>query len=298
MPPPRAPPAAWAFGAHKVWVFGAWGGGRFSLWSAVGLALALAIGMDNFRALLAGGAAMDTHFFDAPVHTNLPATLALLEVWNTNFLGAHSRALLPYSQSLAELPRYIQQLEMESNGKQVDRAGKRVDHATAPIVWGEAGTNGQHAFYQLLHQGGRLVPCEFIAVLRPDFDPGGHHDALLANCLAQSEALMRGRTADEAPAGTSAALAPYQVFDGNQPSTTLLLPRLDPHTLGQLIALYEHKVFALGVLWNLNAFDQWGVEYGKVLARRLLPMLSGEAPASGLDSSTAGLLAACLAARR
>ena len=290
--------AAFGIAAENVFEFWDWVGGRFSLWSAVGLALALAIGMDNFRALLAGGAAMDTHFFDAPVHTNLPATLALLEVWNTNFLGAHSRALLPYSQSLAELPRYIQQLEMESNGKQVDRAGKRVDHATAPIVWGEAGTNGQHAFYQLLHQGGRLVPCEFIAVLRPDFDPGGHHDALLANCLAQSEALMRGRTADEAPAGTSAALAPYQVFDGNQPSTTLLLPRLDPHTLGQLIALYEHKVFALGVLWNLNAFDQWGVEYGKVLARRLLPMLSGEAPASGLDSSTAGLLAACLAARR
>jgi glucose-6-phosphate isomerase len=247
---------------------------------------------------------MDAHFFGAPVERNLPLTLALLEVWNTNVLGAETRALLPYSQSLALLPRYLQQLEMESNGKRIDRAGAPLDHATAPVLWGEAGTNGQHAFYQLIHQGGRLIPCEFIACATPDFTlPEDHHAKLLAHCFAQSEALMRGKTLAEAAAelgekvgadGTAPIppLAPYKTFPGNQPSTTLLLPRLTPFTLGQLIALYEHKVFALGVLWRLNSFDQWGVEYGKQLANRLLPMIEGRAPAIGLDSSTAGLLAA------
>lgn len=285
-----------AANSFEIWD---WVGGRFSLWSAVGLPLALAIGMDNFRRLLAGAAAMDSHFFATPVERNLPATLALLELWNTDFLGAETRALLPYSQSLELLPRYLQQLEMESNGKRVDRDGNPVACATAPILWGAPGTDGQHAFYQLLHQGGRLVPCEFIALRESDFDLPGHHEKLLAHCFAQSEALMRGKTPDEARAELVAApsaptfLAPYKVFPGNQPSTTLLLPRLDPYTLGQLIALYEHKVFVLGILWHLNSFDQWGVEYGKQLARHLLPMLAGQVPAEGLDSSTAGLIAAC-----
>ncbi len=295
-------PAVAAFGIDSVnaFEFWDWVGGRFSLWSAIGLPLALSIGMDNFRQFLAGGAAMDAHFFSAPAERNLPLTLALLELWNVNFLGAETRALLPYSQSLELLPSYLQQLEMESNGKQVDRDGKTVAYATAPILWGESGTNGQHAFYQLIHQGGRLIPCEFIALIEPDFTLPGHHTKLLAHCFAQSEALMRGKTLAEATAEFAAAvspvpafLAPYKVFPGNQPSTTLLLPRLDPYTLGQLIALYEHKVFALGVLWDLNSFDQWGVEYGKQLASRLLPMIEGCTAATGLDSSTAGLVAAC-----
>jgi glucose-6-phosphate isomerase len=296
-------PAITAFGIDpdNAFEFWDWVGGRFSLWSAIGLPLALAIGMDNFRQLLAGGAAMDAHFFNTPIERNLPLTLALLELWNVNFLGAETRALLPYSQSLALLPRYLQQLEMESNGKRVDRDSKAVGYATAPIVWGEAGTNGQHAFYQLIHQGGRLIPCEFITCIQPDFTlPEDHHAKLLAHCFAQSEALMRGKTLDEATDELAAAvlsaptfLAPYKVFPGNQPSTTLLLPRLNPYTLGQLIALYEHKVFALGVLWNVDSFDQWGVEYGKQLASRLLPMIEGRTPAIGLDSSTAGLVAAC-----
>ena len=295
-------PAVAAFGIDpaNAFEFWDWVGGRFSLWSAIGLPLALAIGMDNFRQFLAGGAAMDAHFFNTPAERNLPVTLALLELWNTDFLGAETRALLPYSQSLELLPSYLQQLEMESNGKQVDRDGQSVTYATAPILWGEAGTNGQHAFYQLIHQGGRLIPCEFIACIEPDFMLPDHHAKLLAHCFAQSEALMRGKTLAEATAELAAAvsplptfLAPYKVFPGNQPSTTLLLPRLNPYTLGQLIALYEHKVFALGVLWNLNSFDQWGVEYGKQLASRLLPMIEGRTAATELDSSTAGLVAAC-----
>ncbi len=283
----------------NAFAFWDWVGGRFSLWSAIGLPLALAVGFGNFRRFLEGGAAMDRHFLSAPAKANLPLLLALLEVWNADALGGGTRALLPYSQSLELLPRYLQQLEMESNGKQVDRAGHPVGMATAPVLWGEAGTNGQHAFYQLIHQGGRLIPCEFIALAQPDFALPGHHEKLLANCLAQSEALMRGKTPEEARAELAAAgmspaevafLSPYKVFPGNQPSTTLLMPRLDPYTLGQLIALYEHKVMALGVLWNLNSFDQWGVEYGKQLANRLLPVIEGSRPAEGLDASTAGLV--------
>jgi glucose-6-phosphate isomerase len=208
--------------------------------------------------------------------------------------------LLPYSQSLGLLPRYLQQLEMESNGKPVDRQGQPLDHAVAPILWGEPGTNGQHAFYQLIHQGGRLIPCEFIACRQPDFDLTGHHARLLANCFAQGEALMRGRTVAETTAellaggmaaDEAARITPFRSFPGNQPSTTLLLPRLDPHNLGALIALYEHKVFAESVIWDINSFDQWGVEYGKQLASRLLPIIEGRAAATGLDSSTTGLIA-------
>ncbi len=291
-----------------------WVGGRFSVWSAIGLPLALAVGFANFEAFLAGAHAMDRHFFEAPPARNLPALLALLGIWNSNFLGAETQAVLPYSQSLEQLPRYLQQLEMESNGKRIGRDGKPLAHATAPVVWGEAGTNGQHAFYQLLHQGGRLIPCDFIAFKQADFTlpgPVRHHAALLANCFAQSEALMRGKTLEEASrelaaSGMSAEgvknLAPFKVFPGNQPSSTLLLPRLDPYTLGQLIALYEHKVFVQGIVWGINSFDQWGVEYGKQLAVRLLPLLEGKQPAgslvagdsvAGLDSSTAALIAAC-----
>jgi len=297
-------PAVAKFGIDpaNAFEFWDWVGGRFSLWSAIGLPLALAVGYANFERLLAGAHAMDRHFFSAPVAQNLPATLALLGLWNTDFLGAATQAVLPYSQSLEHLSRYLQQLEMESNGKQVGRDGKPVGCPTAPVVWGEPGTNGQHAFYQLIHQGGRLIPCDFIALKQADFDLPGHHAALLANCFAQSEALMRGKTLDEASAELSAAgmaaekirqLAPLKVFPGNQPSTTLLLDRLDPYSLGQLIALYEHKTFVQGILWGINSFDQWGVEYGKQLAVRLLPMLEGKQPAAGLDSSTAGLIAHC-----
>jgi glucose-6-phosphate isomerase len=284
-----------------AFAFWDWVGGRFSVWSAIGLPLALAIGFENFQQFLAGAAAMDAHFFDAPADRNLPFTLALLDVWNTDFLGASTRACLPYSQSLELLPRYLQQLEMESNGKRVGRDGHDVGCPTSPVLWGEAGTNGQHAFYQLIHQGGRLIPCDFIVCREADFPLPGHHEKLIANCLAQAEALMHGKTADEVRAEMQTAhepeavigrLLPYKVFPGNQPSTTLLLPRLDPYQFGQLIALFEHKVFALGTIWNLNSYDQWGVEYGKQLANRLLPIIEGRAPPEGLDSSTAGLVAA------
>jgi glucose-6-phosphate isomerase len=289
----------------NAFAFWDWVGGRYSLWSVIGLPLALAVGFDNFEKLLAGAHAMDEHFFTAPPAANLPSLLALLEIWNTNFLGADNRALLPYSQSLGLLPRYLQQLEMESNGKQVDRQGQPLRHPSAPILWGEPGTNGQHAFYQLIHQGGRLIPCEFIACKQADFELPGHHEKLLANCFAQAEALMRGKslaettaelTAAGLPPGEVARLAPYRSFPGNQPSTTLLLPCLDPFTLGALIALYEHKVFAESVIWDINPFDQWGVEYGKQLANRLLPIIEGKAPGTVLDSSTAGLIAACRSA--
>jgi glucose-6-phosphate isomerase len=285
----------------NAFAFWDWVGGRYSLWSVIGLPLALAVGFDNFKKLLAGAHAMDEHFFSAPPAENLPGLLALLEIWNSNFLGAETRALLPYSQSLGLLPRYLQQLEMESNGKQTDRQGAALEYSTAPVLWGEPGTNGQHAFYQLIHQGGRLIPCEFIVCKQPDFDLPGHHEKLLANCFAQGEALMRGKTLAETTAELTAAgmapdqvarLAPYRSFPGNQPSTTLLLPRLDPHNLGALLALYEHKVFVESIVWDINPFDQWGVEYGKQLANRLLPIIEGTKPADGLDSSTAGLIAA------
>ena len=278
----------------NVFEFWDWVGGRFSLWSAIGLSLALAIGWRQFKQLLAGARAMDRHFVEAPATANLPLTLALLTLWNTDFLGAGTHAVLPYSQSLELLPAYLQQLEMESNGKQTDRDGEPVGVGTCPVLWGEAGTNGQHSFYQLIHQGGQTIPCDFIALRDSDFPlPGGHHAALLANCLAQSAALAFGQTAAEArAAGVPEALVPYKVFPGNQPSTTLLLPALNPYTLGQLLALYEHKVFCLGVLWNLNSFDQWGVELGKQLANQLTPLLAGDGDAAAFDASTRGLLAA------
>jgi len=293
--------AGFGITAPNTFAFWDWVGGRYSLWSAIGLPVALAVGYPNFERMLAGAHAMDEHFFNAPVVRNLPATLGLLGVWNTNFLGAATHAVLPYSQSLEHLPAYLQQLEMESNGKQAGRDGSPVGTPTCPVVWGEPGTNGQHAFYQLIHQGGRLIPCDFLAFKQADFDLPGHQAPLLANCLAQSEALMHGKTLEEARAElqasgasseTVARLAPFKVFPGNQPSTTLVLPQLTPYTLGQLIALYEHKVFVQGILWNLNSFDQWGVELGKQLAARLLPLMDSGADTGALDSSTAGLIAA------
>ena len=276
-----------------------WVGGRYSLWSAVGLPLAVSIGMSGFERLLAGAQAMDQHFRQAPFKENLPVLLALLGIWNTNFLGAHTSAIVPYNESLRHLPGYLQQLEMESNGKTVNRDGQPLTCPANPIVWGEIGANGQHAFFQLLHQGGWLVPCDFIATALSDYPLPGHQAPLLANCFAQSAALAFGKTESEAraeleAAGLSAeqrdALLPHKVFAGNQPSTTLLLPRLDPYHLGLLLALYEHKVFVQGVIWGINSFDQWGVELGKQLASRVLPVLNGDAGKEALDASTRGLI--------
>lgn len=276
-----------------------WVGGRYSLWSAVGLPLAISIGMSGFERLLAGAQAMDQHFCRAPLKENLPVLLALLGIWNTNFLGAHTSAIVPYNESLRHLPGYLQQLEMESNGKTVNRDGQPLTCPANPIVWGEIGANGQHAFFQLLHQGGWLVPCDFIATALSDYPLPGHQAPLLANCFAQSAALAFGKTETEAraeldAAGLSAAhrdaLLPHKVFAGNQPSTTLLLPRLDPYHLGLLLALYEHKVFVQGVIWGINSFDQWGVELGKQLASRVLPVLNGEGSKEALDASTRGLI--------
>jgi glucose-6-phosphate isomerase len=277
-------PAAQALGvpADRVFPMWDWVGGRYSLWSAVGLSLALAIGMDAFEELLAGAHRMDAHFRSAPLDRNLPVLLALLGVWYVNFHGAQSHAVLPYSEDLRELPAYLQQLEMESNGKRVDRDGSVVDHATCPVVWGAAGTNGQHAFHQLLHQGTPLVPCDFVVAAHPAAGEDAEaHRLLVANALAQSAALMAGK---EDP-------LPHKAFPGDRPSTTLLIERLTPSTLGALLALYEHKVFVQGVIWNLNSFDQWGVELGKVIAKSLQPALQGAPLPDGLDASTAALVA-------
>ena len=258
-----------------------WVGGRYSVWSAVGLPAALAAGMDKFDELLEGARMMDAHFESAPLDGNLPAILALIEIWNVNFLGARSRVVLPYSEDLRDFPAYLQQLEMESNGKRVDRDGGGVDYATAPVVWGAAGTPGQHSFHQLLHQGTEVVPAEFIVFAQPHGDAAAHA-ALAANALAQSAALAFG---DPAPQ------APHKALPGNRPSSVLLVKQFTPRALGQLIALYEHKVFVEGIVWNLDSFDQWGVEHGKRLARTLLASLTGAGDAGELDPATRALLA-------
>lgn len=279
-----------------------WVGGRYSLWSAVGLPIALAVGMNGFERLLAGAQAMDHHFCNAPLERNLPVLMALIGVWNTNFLGASTSAVLPYPESLRFLPSFLQQLEMESNGKTVGRDGQPLSCQANPIVWGEIGSNGQHAFFQLLHQGGWLVPCDFIASAKSDFPLPGHHAPLMANLLAQSSALAFGKTEAEAleelkaenvPIGQIASLLPHKVFAGNQPSTTIILPRIVPYYLGMLLALYEHKVFVQGVIWGINSFDQWGVELGKQLAGRVLPALVGDKGTEDLDASTRGLIDWC-----
>ena len=290
--------AAFGIAPENMFGFWEWVGGRFSLWSAVGLSLALAVGMDRFEQLLAGAMTMDGHFRTAPLEANLPVLLGLLGLWYINFWDSAAHAVVPYDQYLARLPAYLQQLDMESNGKSVDRDGLPVDYATAPVIFGEPGSNAQHSFFQLLHQGTRLVPVDFLAAAESHNPYGDHHRLLLANMLAQSEALMLGRTEEEAraelvdagtPAATLALLLPHKVFPGNRPSNTILYRKLDPYTLGSLIALYEHKVFVQGILWNINSFDQWGVELGKKLARRLGPALGGD-PLALHDSSTAGQL--------
>jgi glucose-6-phosphate isomerase len=263
--------------------------------SAIGLSTMLALGPDHFRALLAGFREMDEHFRTAPFARNLPVLMGLLVVWYNNFFGAQTLAVLPYDQYLKRFPAYLQQLAMESNGKRVTLDGAPVAVDTSPVYWGEPGTNGQHSFYQLLHQGTRLVPCDFIAFARSLNPLGPHHDMLLANVLAQGEALAFGKTADEVRAeGSPEWLVPHRTFEGNRPSSTLLLERLTPAALGKLVALYEHSVFTQGALWDIDSFDQWGVELGKVLASRILPELApGAEPAVAHDSSTRELIRRC-----
>jgi glucose-6-phosphate isomerase len=283
----------------NMFAFWDWVGGRYSMWSAIGLTLATGVGMDHFCALLAGARAMDRHFVEAPAAANMPVLLALLGVWNGDFLGAKAHAVLPYDQSLARFPAFLQQLDMESNGKSTDRDGNLVDYDTGPVVFGEPGTNGQHAFYQLIHQGTQLIPCDFIAPAQSHHPLGEHHQILLSNVLAQAKALAFGKTAAEVRGEMAAAgkpadeidrLTPHRTFAGNKPSNVILFRKLDPATLGALIALYEHKVFVQSVVWNINAFDQWGVELGKQLAGPILRELKGEA-AGTQDASTAGLIA-------
>ena len=290
--------AAAAFGITRTFGFWDWVGGRYSLWSAIGLPLAIAIGSAQFRAFLDGAHAMDQHFANAPLAQNLPVLLGLLDVWYRNFHGFASRSVAPYHQGLHRLPAYLQQLEMESNGKGVDLDGAPLPYATSPVVWGEPGTNGQHAYFQMLHQGTDVIPVEFILVRQPAHALRDQHAKLLANGLAQAQALMLGKTTEQARAESAptasatldrAVLARHRTFPGNRPSTTLLLEALTPRSLGVLIALYEHRVFVSGALWGINSFDQWGVELGKALCNALLPRLdSGDT--AGLDASTAGLL--------
>ncbi|WP_420347911.1 glucose-6-phosphate isomerase [Pelagibius sp.] len=294
-----------AFGIDPARAFGFWDwvGGRYSVWSAIGLPVMIAIGPTRFAEFLQGAFEMDEHFRRAPLAENMPVVMALLGVWYRNLWGFGAHSVLAYDQRLERFAAYLQQLDMESNGKRVTRGGEAVAQATGPVVWGEPGTNGQHAFYQLLHQGSDIIPCDFLAAAAAQEETegtfGAHHPILLANCLAQSEAMMRGRTAEEAAAELTAAglaaeavaaLTPHKVFPGNRPSNTLLYETLDPRTLGRLIALYEHKVFVQGRIWDINSFDQWGVELGKQLAGELLPMVKGEAVIADRDASTLGLL--------
>ncbi len=291
--------AGFGIDTANMFEFWDWVGGRYSLWSAIGLSIALAVGFDRFEELLAGAHAMDEHFRTAPLERNLPVILAELGIWYRNFLGAPTVALLPYDQHLSRFAAYFQQGDMESNGKFVRRDGQRVDYETGPVIWGEPGTNGQHAFYQLIHQGTQLIPADFIAAAQSQTPLGDHQAKLLANYFAQTEALAFGKTAAEARAELEKqglqgealeALLPHKVFEGNRPTTSILYRKLTPHRLGTLIAMYEHKIFVQGVIWNINSFDQWGVELGKQLASRILPELESDAPVTTHDSSTNGLI--------
>jgi glucose-6-phosphate isomerase len=283
------------FGIDTANMFGFWDwvGGRYSLPSAVGLSVMIAIGPDNFRQLLAGYHAVDEHYRDTPIERNVPALLGLLNVWYNTFLGAQTHAVLPYSQYLNRFPAYLQQLTMESNGKSVTLDGTPVDHQTGEIFWGEPGTNGQHAFYQLIHQGTKLIPADFIGFSEPNHDTGGMHDLFMSNFLAQTAALAFGRTREQVEAeGVAADVVPHKVMPGNHPTTTIMAPKLTPSVLGQLVALYEHIVFTEGTIWGINPFDQWGVELGKVMANQLAPLLTQDgAPAGDQDSSTNALIA-------
>jgi glucose-6-phosphate isomerase len=285
--------------AENMFVFWDWVGGRYSLWSSIGLPIAIGAGFGHFEQILAGAHEIDEHFRTRPLEQNAPAILGLLGVWYASVLGAESHAVLPYEQHLQRLPAYLQQLEMESNGKRVDRDGRIVDAQTSPVVWGEPGTNGQHAFFQLLHQGTRLISTDFLVGIESHDPLGGHHRLLVANCIAQTEALMRGKTESEAreelraqglPAAEVDRLAPHKVFPGNRPSTTIMYRKLGPRTLGMLLAMYEHRVFTMGAIWNINSFDQWGVELGKQLASTIAQDLASSSPASGHDSSTNHLI--------
>ena len=276
-----------------------WVGGRYSLWSAIGLSIALYVGFDRFSELLAGAHAMDEHFQNAPLEANMPVILAMLGIWYNNFFGSHSQAVIPYDQYLHRFPAFLQQLDMESNGKRVNSAGRETGFATGPVVWGEPGTNSQHAFFQLLHQGTEIIPVDFIVSLKSQNPMGEHHDMLVANCFAQSEALMRGKSEAEArkeleAAGVAGAelskLLPHKVFPGNRPSNTIVLDELTPFNLGSLIALYEHKVFVQGAVWNINSFDQWGVELGKQLAKAILPEFESDKAVESHDASTNALV--------
>ncbi len=291
--------AAFGIDTANMFEFWDWVGGRYSLWSAIGLPIALYIGMNGFEALLHGAHQMDEHFRNAPWADNMPVILALLGIWYNNFFGAQSQAILPYDQYLWRFPAYLQQGDMESNGKYIDRAGRRVSYSTGPVIWGQPGTNGQHAFYQLIHQGTKLIPCDFIVPLQSHNPLGDHHKILLSNAFAQTEALLCGRTMAEAkaklevsglPEAEQAIRLPHLVFEGNRPTNTLLLNKVTPQSLGALIALYEHKIFVQGVLWNINSFDQWGVELGKKLAKTVLAEFDQAEPVTGHDASTNGLI--------
>ncbi len=284
---------------RNMFEFWDWVGGRYSLWSAIGLSIALYLGMDHFEELLSGAHKMDQYFRTAPLEQNIPVVMGLLGVWYNNFLGAQSHAILPYDQYLVHFPAYFQQGDMESNGKSVTRQGEWVNYSTGPVIWGQPGTNGQHAFYQLIHQGTKLIPCDFLAAIHSHNPLGEHHSILLSNYLAQTEALMKGKTPDEARAelvkdGFSGAeletLVQAKTFPGNRPTNSFLYPELTPEILGSLIAMYEHKIFTQGVIWNINSFDQMGVELGKQLAKKILPELSGKDQVTSHDSSTNGLI--------
>ncbi|RYZ00731.1 MAG: glucose-6-phosphate isomerase [Chitinophagaceae bacterium] len=285
--------------AANMFEFWDWVGGRYSLWSAIGLSIALTIGYDNFEELLRGAHSTDEHFRNTEFSENIPVLMALIGIWYTNFFGAQTEAILPYDQYLHRFAAYFQQGNMESNGKSVDRNGEAVTYSTGPIVWGEPGTNGQHAFYQLIHQGTNLIPCDFIAPAQSHNPIGDHHAKLLSNFFAQTEALMNGKTEEEVEeemlaSGKSAEdiarLAPFRIFEGNRPTNSILLKKITPRSLGSLVALYEHKIFTQGVIWNIFSFDQWGVELGKQLANRILPELQSEEPVTGHDASTNGLI--------
>lgn len=282
-----------AFGIDpkNMFAFWDWVGGRYSLWSAIGLSIALTTGFDNFKTLLAGAHATDNHFKETPFERNIPVIMALIGLWYGNFFTADSEAILPYDQYMHRFAAYFQQGNMESNGKYVDRTGAAVSYQTGPVVWGEPGTNGQHAFYQLIHQGTKMIPCDFIAPAISHNPLSDHHPKLLSNFFAQTEALMNGKTAEEVRAeGVPEALVPYKVFTGNRPTNSFLLKQVTPRSLGALIAFYEHKIFVQGVIWNIYTFDQWGVELGKQLANKILPELSGDAAVTSHDSSTNGLI--------
>jgi glucose-6-phosphate isomerase len=287
----------------NMFAFWDWVGGRYSLWSAIGLSIALYVGMDNFEDLLTGAHEMDTHFKTAPLEQNMPVIMALIGIWYNNFFHVDTNAILPYDQGMARFPAYLQQADMESNGKFICRDGKRIQYKTGPVIWGEAGTNGQHAFYQLIHQGTQIVPCDFLMPVHSHYAFGkhgyAHHKILLANFLAQTQALMLGKTSEQARVelvkqGMSGEalenLLPHKVFEGNRPSTSIMFDKVTPNTLGKLIALYEHKIFVQGMIWDINSFDQWGVEYGKQIAQEILPLLTNDDKITNFDSSTNGLI--------